>query len=321
MGDNFSNSVGLVRYRNDTETTRSFFCVSTKEKEKPLSELDMLANILNGMRVISFGSYVPLQQLFIGYPKKIQIEYVDCKELLNKTLPFTAKYSLEKLGDLFRVSEFGQQRDFTDCFIIHTLYMAGLLFSRGKSLHEVLPVAGHLLPGYWVKRAVLDKHARLSLFSGKKILVAGEFKALRYGEIEEVISSSNGKMQTYPNDKTEIVVVGNTEFPAQYQTYSVHAALLRIRENQSIRLISELELLALLHGQMTYEKVVQEYYKTIPVADVGEPIVLGKGKEIDPWKGLSFPVTSADSQRSTKLTKKAKTGNKLVDAIRAGSGK
>lgn len=321
MGNNPTIEVGLVRYRNNAETTRSFFCVSAKEETKPLAELDMLANLLNNMQVISFGSPVLLQQLFIGYSKKIQIEYVDCKELLNKTLPFTAKYSLERLGDLFRVPEFGQQRDFMDCFIIYTLYRAAMSFSYGKLLHEVLPVVGHLLPGYWAKRVVLDKHARLSLFSKKNILVAGEFKSLRHSEIEKIINSSNGKLQTYPDEKTEIVIAGNTEFPAQYQTHSVHVALLRIRENQSIRLISELELLALLYGQMTCEKVVQEYYRTIPVKEIGVPMTLGKGKDVDPWKGLSFPVTNADSQRSTKLTKKAKTGNKLVDAIRAGSGK
>ena len=75
-------------------------------------------------------------------------------------------------------------------------------------------------------------------------MIAGEFKMLERGPIENMVEDSGGVPQGYPDDNTSLVIAGNMEFAAEYQTRPVHEALIRIRQSQLIRFISELELLS-----------------------------------------------------------------------------
>ena len=271
----FLYNIQLIRYKRHLEISRHSFCVFNKEVEdsKPV-QLDEFANLIRDMTVISFGQLSLLQNLFIGYTKELSINHIDCCELLGNVLPFVKGYKPERILELFRLSEIIPDGEYKDCLCIQQLFVASVAFSRGKFLHEVFPASIYFLSGYWQKKAAPDYAIKSSLFFGKKTVIAGEFKMLERGTIENMVEDSGGVPQGYPDDNTSLVIAGNMEFAAEYQTRPVHEALIRIRQSQLIRFISELELLSLLYNQITWVKEVAAWYRTVSFRPVPAKVML-----------------------------------------------
>ena len=326
--------VGLIRYKDHIELTRSAYYVKKEaygfdktlkgvnpENILPLDQVrEAVANIINGKLVIGFGQPYFLQKMLEDCYKEVHFSYLDCKEYIGKVVPPLAGYSFERLIDFFMLFE-KDESPCTECSYIHRMYMAVLRLSRGRFMHELSPNAERYLSGYWVKKAEPDRYAKLAMFDKKNVLVTGRFKTMSRETICGIISTSGGIVQEYPDKNTNVVIAGNSEFPAVYQTHSFHEALSRIKYNQEIRIISELEMLALLYGQINWNKEVNSSY--VPVTVEPEflefsfvPKMIKEGFTRKVHVTVQKKADSWNNRGNRKITAK-----KILDVIRGSASK
>lgn len=317
---------GMVRYKDHAEVSRSFFNVrendinpvKNEEKTYSLAEArDAIVNFVKDKKVLLYGQAAFLQAMFYNCPQEYNINVIDCENYLFQTVPALKGYARGRLEELFHINE-PKEGIYRDCSVIQKLFRLALLFSKGKSLHDFVYDVERYFSGYWEKKAVIDRYAKLAIFCRKKVVLAGEFRALPRDSICKVVEASRGTVSAYPDEATEVAVVGNTEFPAPFQTKALHETLIRVRQNQSVRIISELELLSLLHGQYVWDKRVNPYYLPVSGKPMVFPVKLGNLGSFIKNGTAGFPAgQKKDAANSRGMSKKAASSDKLIDAIKS----
>ena len=287
--------IGLIRYKGHVELNRSLFYIKDIQNkyflpketlellaEKGLSRKEVcqaLATLLSRNFVVGKNNSIFLTSLLKESDVPISFSYLDCMEYVNQVVPFLKFYGYDKILELFGFNVTSYQSPFSDCEKLQHLFLSMFRLSRGRKLHELAENPERYLSGYWEKKVNLDEFANLSLFRDRFIVTAGTFSSFSLETLEFLIKMSGGFPQLYPNERTSIAIVGNTEFPATYQTRTFHDSLVRIQQDQDIRIISELELLYLLHGQFTWSRNVNPLYCPKTVEYQFMPIVIG-GHEV-----------------------------------------
>lgn len=317
--------IGMISYKNHVEMDRTSFTVSgmegtnTGQGSYSLSEAcDSIVNKATGTILVVYGQTLFLQTMLHACRKEAKLDIVDCEDSLYRTVPALRGYARGRLEELFRIHVAGDDAVLKDCVIVQKLFRLCQMFSKGKQIDVFVPDVERYFSGYWEKRIVIDPYAKLAEFDKKEIVIAGEFKAMSRDDISGVVLNSCGKIVSYPDKTTEVAIVGNTEFPAPFQTRALHEALLRIRQNQDIRIISELELLSLLYGQYAWKKEINPYYLPVAGKMMVFPVQLVFSGETAKHVPIGFPFgKKKDSDNSRGLSKKSKITDKLIDAIKS----
>lgn len=318
--------IGLVRYKGHIELTRSLFYIKDIRNKYflPQETLDFIAdnglpreevckavsNLLSHNFVVGKGNALFLTSFLQESDIPVAFSYLDCMEYVKQVAPFLKFYNFDKLIELFGFNAFSYENPYTECEKVQRLFLATFRLSRGRMLHDLAETPERYLSGYWEKKVKLETDANLSLFKDRYVVSSGTFNSFSTELIEQLIVQSGGFTQMYPNERTSIAIVGNTEFPATFQTRAFHDSLVRIRQNQDIRIISELELLYLLHGQFTWQRNVNSLYCPKPVEYNFMPVFIGGSHDVPEHQFLHFiPKEYKDTMNSRSFRRPPTLGD------------
>ena len=316
--------VAIVFYHDHIEVSRRVISF-LPEKEKSLKKLsemgidtegfmpkaegiDALANLLKGKNVILYKTFPFLEVLFRNYSLPGNFNYFDCFRFFTEVCPYLSGYNYERFQELLNITK-QDDSPYSGCICLQRMFVSFLRMARGRRLDEVTFLADRFISGYWENKAVPDNYAKLPEFNRNEVVVTGQFVSLTRDAIIRIIGDSGGSVRDFPSEKTRIVIAGNTEFPASYQTRAFHEALKKIRENYHIRVISELELLSLLHGQILWEKKVNPYYLPKKKRVVFAPYVFGPPEPpvVNSPKTARRPMIDSQNNRGSLGPKKPGT--------------
>jgi len=321
---------GVIRYdKYHAEISRSLFSISvSKEAEYRLGKqqreeikknnvlpvekaCDAIANLINGKIVVMWGQLPYFDTMFRRYPYDVEFDVLDCSEYFPRVCPFFKNKTREKIVEFFRMDEVFLEDEYKGCLEIRYALEIFSKFSNGQSIHKLFPHADRFLSGYWDERVKISPFAKLFFLKNKHVLITGKFNSLSAEAVEKVVVDSDGINQKIPGKDTDIAIIGNVEFPAAYQTRAVTEVMKRIRQNQAIRIISELEFLSLLYGQTSQVKSVNRMY--YPVAAKPELITVLVGNHNSKVRGGGVHVADKgkkDSSNGRSFSKKVAVDRK-----------